>query len=810
MKVQFYPTDVDTIEYQGEQAIRIFGRTIDNKRICILDQTFKPYFWAIPKHAHKITQVKWDISDMNGVKEAQTVKKKILRQEIEAIKVTALDSKDVPTLRSEVKRHGSIKEVRESDVPFYRRYLIDKGIHTLNLCEVEGEELELNLDVELVMQAKTIKEVDDKPLDKPRTLSIDIETYNPQKIPREDKDPIVMIAFAGDDGFKKVITWKDFPKKPDYVEVLNSEEQMLERFKQVIQEYAPDYLVTYFGDGFDFPYISKRAKLHKVSLDINWDYTPLKVNVRHDIPTAKTKGLVHIDIFKFISRTMAGGLDTERYDLNSVAQELLGEGKTGAKVEELANVWDNQPERLKEFAEYNLQDTEITLKIFQKVLPGLNEFVRLVGQPIYEVCRMSYGQIVEWYLMRKAFLKDELAPDRPKSAEITGRLDQKFEGAFVFEPVPGIYENIAVFDFKSLYPTIIATHKLDSSTLSEKGVGTPAPETEISGKKVKFYFDEKKEAFIPEEIKELIEVKGRVSDQLKKDPENATLKGRRYALKVLANSVYGYLSFSGSKWYCIEAGASTAAYARQYIKNAMKEAEEQKFKVIYGDTDSLLIVLENKTKEDAIKFQKSINKNLPGLMELELEGIFPRGIFVGIKSGEKGAKKKYALLKDNGKIKITGFETIRGDWSILAKETQNELLNIILKENDKEKAIKYVKEIIQEVKTGKMPLEKMIISRQLRKDLSDYEAVGPHVAIAKKMQEKGIPVGPGTIIQFVVNEGNGIIRERAKLPEESTKYDVDYYLKNQVLPAVDPIMSVLGYTKKDLIEGNSQSTLGDY
>jgi len=421
---------------------------------------------------------------------------------------------------------------------------------------------------------------------------------------------------------------------------------------------------------------------------------------------------------------------------------------------------------------------------------------------------MSYGQIVEWYLMRKAHLKDELAPDRPKSKEILGRKDQKFEGAFVFEPKPGIYENVAVFDFKSLYPTIIAAHKLGPSTLSEKG--TKAPETDISGKKVQFTFNETKEAFLPEEIKHVIEVKGKVSEELKKDSDNATLKGQKYALKVLANSFYGYLSFAGSKWYCLEAGASTAAYARQYIKNAMKSAEEQKFEILYGDTDSLFLSLEGHTKEEALKFRDSINENLPGLMELELEGIFPRGIFVGSKGGKSGAKKKYALLKDNNKIKIVGFETVRGDWSYLAKELQKEVLNIVLKENDKEKAVKYVQDIIKKVRARELPMEKMIISRQLRKSIGEYEAVGPHVAVAKRMEDAGIPVGPGSIIKFIVNEGKGIIRDRAKLPEESTNYDIDYYLKNQIGPAVEPIMSVLGYTKKDLIEGNSQSTLGDF
>jgi DNA polymerase I len=197
-------------------------------------------------------------------------------------------------------------------------------------------------------------------------------------------------------------------------------------------------------------------------------------------------------------------------------------------------------------------------------------------------------------------------------------------------------------------------------------------------------------------------------------------------------------------------------------------------------------------------------------MELDLEGFYPRGIFVSKKDGTKGAKKKYALLNEAGKINITGFETIRGDWSVLAKEVQHRVFELILKENDKVKAVQYVKDIIKDIRDRKIPLEKMIMGRQLRKDLSEYEAVGPHVAVAKIMQQRGLHVGPGTFVQYIVNEGKGIIRDRAKLPEDSKNYDVEYYIGHQVLPAVDKIMEVLGYTKKDLSEGNSQSTLGDY
>ncbi len=1243
MKLQFYPLDIDSIDYEGSSAVRIFGRTKEGKRICIIDNTFKPYFYAIPIQ-EELTKIKWNIADINGVQDTKTVKKRFFGEEVNAIQVIANESKDVPTLRHDVKRKWGIQKVLESDIPFYRRYLIDKKITTLSLCEVEGEELELNLNADLIIKASSIKQIGEDIIPNPKVLAFDIETYNIQRIPREDIDPIVMIGFTGSDGFKKVLTWKKFKSPQDYVEFSSTEKEMIERFKEIISEYSPDYIVGYFSDGFDFPYLKKRADINKIRLDINLDNTSLKIAVRNEVATAKTHGIVHLDIFKFISRTMTGGLETDSYDLDSVAKELLGEGKSEANVEELADAWDNHPERLADFCEYNLKDTDLTLKIFNKVLPGLNEFVKLVGQPIYEVCRMSYGQLVEWFIIRKAQEFNELTPDRPKQEEIEERRLSTFEGAFVLEPEAGIYNNIVVFDFKSLYPSIITSHNISPLTLRKDNKGVPTPEILIGKDKIKYYFDEKKEGMLPTILKEVIIKKNEVTAALKKDKNNATLSGRKYALKILANSFYGYYGFAGARWYCLECAAGTTAYGRDYIQKVIKKAQDQKFKVVYGDslpydrkvfiktpnndiklieigklyslksikdyktlsysdgkvkftpivrvirhnypkkekllkiitkygttivtpqhsvysydkfiqlvdakelkkgdsllsltnpevevkfrqgyvfdlanldlgdykkklrfykdnlrfsqdlfkkcpycnkvcylashinakhnerkqiirknsnfkligavnsrggriprywkldqnlawllgfycaegsvsdvktkkgrkallsfggldielikkvkiildnilktdlkiikdydarinkymyyyrvqnlpvvalfkfafgagqgsefkkvpwfifnaeedikkafikgyldgdgnskkdkrykthfirfctkskelaiglqfllkslnhgknfwgkainhiawnyrkdkpkintlrvqsakkdhgnfclaeirkikkingekyvydlevadshnfvdaegmllvhnTDSIFLALDKRKKEDAIKFGEEINKELPELMELDLEGFYPRGIFVAKKGDTKGAKKKYALINESGKMKITGFETIRGDWSILAREVQNKVFELILREKDENGAVEYVKDVIKQVKERKIPIAKMIISRQLRKDLSEYATVGPHVAVAKRMKDMGMHVGIGTLVRYIVNEGHGIIRERAKLPEESKNYDIEYYIDHQVLPAVDRIMEVLGYTKKDLSEGHSQSKLGDY
>ena len=209
---------------------------------------------------------------------------------------------------------------------------------------------------------------------------------------------------------------------------------------------------------------------------------------------------------------------------------------------------------------------------------------------------------------------------------------------------------------------------------------------------------------------------------------------------------------------------------------------------------------------------EKINENLPGLMELEYEGTFPAGIFVSAKQGPYGAKKKYALLDEKGNVRIKGFETVRRNWSFIAKEVQKNVLNIILKENDLPKAVKYVKIVIQDLRDKKIPNEKVIIHTQLQKNVDEYASVGPHVAVARRLKAKGEEIVPGTIIKYIITFGKGILRERARTPDELEEggYDPDYYINNQIIPSVERIFEALGYKKEDLTSDKKQSALGDY
>ena len=201
--------------------------------------------------------------------------------------------------------------------------------------------------------------------------------------------------------------------------------------------------------------------------------------------------------------------------------------------------------------------------------------------------------------------------------------------------------------------------------------------------------------------------------------------------------------------------------------------------------------LEAEIKQQAQVFLKYLNSTLPESMELEYEGFYRRGFFV--------SKKRYAVIED-GEIIAKGLELVRRDWAPIVKKTQEAVLMAILKEGDSDKAISEVKKVLKNIKKGDVDKKEMIIHTQITKPLDQYKQVGPHVIAARKIEEHGIKVTRGTIVQYIITKGKGSISQRAVPYEysEGYAYDKDYYINNQLIPAIERIMYSFGYTKQDL------------
>ena len=503
-------------------------------------------------------------------------------------------------------------------------------------------------------------------------------------------------------------------------------------------------------------------------------------------------------------------MKSETLSLNEVANEFLEERKKDFKIKHSSQIDDDD---WKKYYEYNLHDSVLTYQLFQKFWPDISEFTRVIEEPTFDVSRYGLSKQIESYILHNLEKFNEIPERRPGYNEISERKRLgSVKGAFVYEPKPGLYNDLAMFDFTSMHTSIIISMNISKGTLISKEKNSFAsPEIEEGKEKIKYYFT-KERGFFPTLLKEIFEKRKQAKAEYKKDPSPISL-ARSNAFKVLSASAHGYIGFFGARYYSRESSASILAFVRKFNQDIIKKVEKNKFTVIFGDTDSVAFTIGNKSKKEITEFLKKLNKELPGVMELELDGFFKRGLWVTTRSGTTGAKKKYALIDEEGKIKIRGFETVRRDWCNLARKLQNEVIKSILEKGNEKKALESVKEIIKKLKQRKISKEDLIIKTQLKKPISEYKAISPHVIAAKKMHEKKIPISQGNLVKYYIaetREKKKLVRDKVKLPDEKGEYNIKYYLENQILPAVENIFQVFNINIKEIIEGKKQDKLSKW
>lgn len=827
MKTTFIPIDYDYFDFQGQNYAKIIGRDNKGKRVCIIDSC-PVYLWAILKEKTSQKQIDKLISKIEKIKletkgrqtkveKVEIKEKKFLGKNIKALKIHATNYKDLHEIANKLD-YKEIEKRRGYDIGYITHYITEKKLNPLYWHEIKGELLhnsqdfggiDMSLDVDLCIKIDSIKPIKDKTNLKfsPKILSYDIETDKLEI----GKGEILMISLVSDN-LKKVITWKKCKQgdKHNYVEFVRDESQLLGKFTEYVKKISPDFLVGYFSDGFDLPYLKARAEKLRVKLNLGIDNTQPKFSRGNQL-TGKICGITHIDLLKFVRTAYSQYMKSETLSLNEVAKEFLGDNKKEFKLKHSSLVKDHEWQL---YYEYNLHDSILTYNLFQKFYPDIQEFTKTIKEPSFDTTRYGLSKYTESYILHNLAKFNEIPEKRPTHKEIGER--KKIggsKGAFVYEPKPGLYEDIAMFDFTSMHTSIIISMNLSKSTLLTKKQKNcyESPEIEENGKTKKYYFS-KELGFFPTLLKEIFEKRKQYKSEYKQNPNPITL-ARNNAFKVLSASAHGYIAFFGARYYSHEASASVLAFVRKFNQDTIEKIKKTGYNVIFGDTDSCAFTRQGKTKTQVIELLKKLNKELPGVMHLELEDFFKRGLWVTTRGGTTGAKKKYAMINEENKVKIRGFETVRRDWCRLARIVQSHIIKQILKDGNEKKSLTYVKKIIKELKQRKIKKDELIIKSQLKKPLSEYIATTPHVIAAKKMLEQKIPLNQGELIQYYIAQTktkSKLVRDKVMLPQEKGEYDIDYYLNRQILPAVENIFSVLNINIKEIIEGKRQMSLSDF
>mgnify|MGYP001565892554 CR=1 FL=1 len=792
--------DVETREIRGKSVIDLYirpegeGEGIQR----VTDGHFPPYFYAqlVPSaESKKLEKTLNEESLPGGVKPIAV--KRVEKEGVFYLQMSFANIGELVRSREVVLRFPFVGSLRESNIPYTKRYILDKQLipNAMVECELDKEG-----------NVKKITAMDEIPLSF-RTGAFDIETFGSGKQPQPEKDEIISIALSSNAGEKVFI---QHAYTNDYTIACADEKKMLESFISFVSLSDMDILYTYNGDRFDFPFILERGKKFHVNVDMGFG-NPQLVGKGTET-AARINGTQHVDVYQLARLlTRFQFFKSPRLDLESVMRAVFGEGEKTLNHKEIWETWKTK-KGIDKLVKYNLTDAQYTKRLGDEFLPLLLELARLVRLPLFEVNRSSASQLVETTLMHESVARGVLFPNPPSDEQVEGRTQNPIEGGYVKEPVAGLHENLAVLDFRSLYPSIMISHNISPDSLNCEHV--KCREGANKAPNGTWFCTQKKGLFsvvLERILDQRIEVQKKMDTLPKNDPQQTFLKARKQALKIVLNSFFGTLAYPRFRWYSRDSAQAITAWARHYIRQTLQWAEEDGFQTVYADTDSCFMLIGEKKESAVKKFVEKVNAKLPGRMELEFDGLYRRGLFVTRKEG-RVAKKRYALADANNQLTIVGFEYVRRDVSIIARETQKKVLQEILVNGNPVKAHDIVLDVIKRLRAGDVPKKELVILTQLQRRLDNYATTSPHVEAAIKAKKRGKEIFVGQMLGFIVTKTGKSISDRAELEEyvKEGDYDAEYYIKNQVIPAVEKIFLELGIDSTDLQRGGKQTGLSSF
>jgi len=628
-------------------------------------------------------------------------------------------------------------------------------------------------------------------------MSLDIESDF-------ETDELFSIAFVGSKIRRVIMIGSG--DNDEMIEYVADEKVLLQRWIEWVADIDPDVFIGWNVVNFDLSLLQRKSRSLGISFAIgrggalpHWRQSQVDSN-QHFVLIPGRVVLDGIDTLRSATYNFAS------FALDAVAQELLGRGKliNGVthsdplyKAKEIRRQFQQDKKSL---AVYNLEDCQLVWDIFEHtdLLSFSIERARLTGLEM-DRAGGSVAAFDNLYLPR-LHRKGYIAPN---IGDYHGELSAP--GGYVMDSKPGLRGSVLVLDYKSLYPSIIRTFRVDPyARIAAREASAEATVSGYDG--ARFH---KSEHILPQIIENLWAAR----DQAKR-VGNAALS---QAIKIIMNSFYGVLGTAGCRLHDSRLTSSITKRGHDIIIQTVKLIEEQGYEVIYGDTDSVFVSLrgqrDNATASDiGNRLVTSINaywrdslqreQGIESCLEMEFETHFRQFFMPTMRGSEQGSKKRYAGLIDDEKgnrhIVYKGLEAVRTDWTELARRFQQTLYRLIF---DGEEYADYIRQVVADLYAGKLD-DKLVYRKRLRKKLSEYQKnVPPHAQAAIKAEaefrQKRQPsrYRNKSWIEYVITVAGPQTREC-----QHDRLDYEHYVEKQLMPVADTILNAIGSSMDAVID----------
>ncbi|MEE8580492.1 MAG: DNA polymerase II [Myxococcota bacterium] len=742
---------------RGRPVIEIYGRLDEGPAFLVEDDRFRPYFFAREK----------DLGLLAGEPELRLEPTSFHNLAGEpVVRVVAPRPGAVRPLRETLVRAGA--PVFEADIRFAYRFLIDRGIRAGVEIEGDPERPEAPL---LRFRNPELRPASSKP--SLRVLSIDLETS-------PDASAVFSAALVTDSLEEVHLVWESsVPGAYTY----RDERALLQRLTRRIREIDPDVLIGWNVVDFDLRVLERRCRA--LGLPCSLGRSEGEITFQQD------RGFTRQSRAAISGRMVLDGIPLVRdalrlddYRLETVAQAVLGRGKridseAPDAAAEISRLYREDPAAL---VAYNLEDARLVPEILAR--EGLFDLCiersLLCGMQLDRVGASiaSFDLLVLPELRRRGLVAASVDLER-KSAAVRG-------GA-VLDSEPGLFANVAVFDFKSLYPSLIRTFNLDPLARARarcEAEGSAACIVAPNGAAFA-----RGEAILPEIIERFTERR-----------EQARRRGDRHAdqaIKIMMNAFFGVLGAAACRFFDPDIANAITGFGQQTLAWTRQAFEALGVRVLYGDTDSVFVKLRSDAPgEAALREAEALRAAVAAAIEervrkayavepclkLELERVFDRFFMPRVRRGGSGSKKRYAGTRQ-GRLEIVGLESVRRDWPAVAGRLQRGMLTRMFSDRE---VLPFVAEVATRLRAGELDHELVYVKRVRKGSLDRYTATTPpHIQAARKLGGE-----LRRVVRYVITKSGPepVLPGRA-LPEG---IDHGHYLDRVLRPVADAILSELG------------------
>lgn len=595
-------------------------------------------------------------------------------------------------------------------------------------------------------------------------------------------------------------------------ELVDTERDLLLSFMDKFNNLDPDIVVGHDLLNFDYETLVMRMKMTKVGI-----WSKLGRFRRSELPSTKAafrymfSGRVLCDV-----RISAMELIKARsYDLTELTSQVLKKGRVELSHQNIVEAFKSSSSLVK-LVDLTWEDVDNIFSILVElnIIPLALKITNITGNILSRTLAAGRSERNE-YLLLHAFHEDNfICPEKQRGDMNQMRRKAAYAGGLVLEPKAGFYDTcILLMDFNSLYPSIIQEFNICFSTVK-------VPEQQGSDEELlaRLPDPDSSTGILPAQLKTLVDrrksVKRLIESSASED-QKSILDIEQKALKLTANSMYGCLGFEQSRFYAKHLASLVTFKGREILMNTKAIVEKLGHEVVYGDTDSLMIdtkVIDlDEVMLKGLSIKESVNKTFR-LLEIDIDGVYRPLLLLKKKNYAGVSIKKLPTGETVKSTETKGLDTVRRDRAVIAKEAGELVLDMILS-NDKdinstvEDIHNYLRQLGDQVRSGILPQEKFLISKQLNRNPEEYrntKGVG-HVILALRHNsdsKKTKKLKAGDTVEYVIclDGTKESANQRAYTLEElgqnssTHQLDVEYYLCQQIHPVITRICDKLPIT----------------